>query len=132
MYNKEDARNLYFSVVKDGLWMVQKRIERLLRSEQQYKAKCKETNKPYLNEHHYIFELERSLRFLKILEKDYKHLFHKIMVGSGSVNNGESWGDYYQMFPINGKHNEQLIELFNKYQKETPFGIFKDLNKLND
>ncbi len=42
MYNKEDARNLYFSVVKDGLWRCQGRIERLLHSEEQYKAKCKE------------------------------------------------------------------------------------------
>ncbi len=69
---------------------------------------------------------------MRTLEKDYEYLFHKIRVGSGSVNNGEAWGDFYQMFPINGRQNKELIELFNEYQKETPFGIFKDLNKLND
>lgn len=34
------------------------------------------------------------------------------------------------MFPINGRQNKELIELFNEYQKETPFGIFKDFNKM--
>ncbi len=46
------------------------------------------------------------------------------MVGSGAVNNGESWGDFYDAFTTN---EEELKRLFNELQKETSFGFYVEI-----
>lgn len=62
--------------------------------------------------------------FLRDLEKNHKNLFKEVHVGSGSVNNGESWGDFYELKISNRK---EVTRLFNELQKEIPYDFYKEL-----
>lgn len=127
MYNKANTRELYYDLVQNGLYSRIDKYRRMIYFEIKRKEECLKKNKTYLTEAHYLFELRRALEFLYSLKNNYSHSFKEIRVGSGAVNDGESWGDFYEMFPINKRSNEELINLFNEFQKETPFGYYLEI-----
>ena len=129
MYNKANTRELYYDLVQNGLYSRIDKYRRMIYYENKRKEDCIKNKTVYLTEAHYLFELRRALEFLYSLKNNYSHLFYECMVGSGPVNNGESWGDFYEMFPINKRNNEDIIELFNEFQKETPYGYYLEIKK---
>lgn len=111
-FNKNDIRDLYMAVKKDGLYYTTSKFE----------GRYHRTPESGIHAH-IRPTMKRTLDFLKDIRK-IDGLWKEVMVGSGSVNNGESWGDFYDAFTTN---DEELKRLFNKLQEETSFGFYVEL-----
>ena len=116
--NKSDIRELYEKLKTGKLYNLYYRLEDL----------CFSKSKKTLRYAHIDFETKRAYELLKTIKKNYKHCFDERMVGSGPVNGGESWGDFYDCFLKSDKNKRQIIvDLFNEHQKETPFGFYIEI-----
>lgn len=111
-YNKGDVRDIYRTMKGKGLSLTISRLENSI--------KCLPESGIHM---HIRSSMNNTLNFLKDIKKDTE-LWKEVMVGSGSVNNGESWGDFYDYFPAD---EDKVRELFNKHQEETPFGNYVEL-----
>jgi hypothetical protein len=59
-------------------------------------------------------------RFLHTLEEEHKDLFTERITDEGPINQGEYWGTFVDLFPIN---NKELYPLYNDFIDTISFGV---------
>lgn len=114
-FTRNDVRDVYRKLESSGLFYTISCIKRDI-------EQCKHSNNVYK---HTIPSLENVLKLLNELNTKRDDLLKERIVRSGPVNNGESWGDFYDCFI---KKDDTIVkEMFNELQKNTSFGFYLEL-----
>lgn len=117
--NKKDIRELYQKLKIGKLFNLYYRLEDLCF------PRYKNNELRYA---HIDFETKRAYEMLRNIKTNYRHCFDERMVGSGPIDAGESWCDFYDCFLKEDLDKRQIIaDLFNEHQKETPFGFYLEI-----
>lgn len=114
-FNKSDVRDIYVRLESSGIYYTISHLERDIKN-------CGDGSGIYK---HIIPSMNSVLSMLKVIESRKDELLKERIVRSGPVNNGESWGDFYDCFPK--KDDTEVKRLFNEIQKETSFGFYREL-----
>lgn len=113
-FTKETIRELYIALEKEGIWYMQSLIDNTINHRLPNKGLYLHVKPSWI----------KCKQFFKDLEDNHIDLFKEVLVGSGTVDNGESWGDFYDLKIENKK---AVKNLFNEFQKEFSFGYYKEL-----